>query len=260
MESRKLKKNHKIKSQILLIAIMILATVMTIVLSLAFQSTTETQITKLEEENQKALAAAESAIEVLLKEATRNQVSFSDPPLTRFGNEFTGQAQIDNSASRNFLTPSLKADESYTFYLAEYNLTTNTFSPSIPQDIRICFSSSQGLEITLLKNNSIKRYVVDANTQRIENRIMPLDGCPGNNQFSHSFIILSSDIGNDSRLMIIKNLFSSGRIYFEGSSSNLPTQGKRIVSTATTRSGVTKKITLFQSYPQIIGDFFYTRF
>ena len=53
--------------QILLITVMLLATVMTIVLSVSFKSATDTQITKLEEESQKALVAAESAIEVALK-------------------------------------------------------------------------------------------------------------------------------------------------------------------------------------------------
>ena len=55
------------RGQILLITVMLLATVMTIVLSVSFKSVTETQITKLEEESQKALAAAEAAIEVALK-------------------------------------------------------------------------------------------------------------------------------------------------------------------------------------------------
>ena len=62
------------KGQILLITVMLLATVMTIVLSVSFKSVTDTQVTKLEEESQKALAAAESAIEVALKTMQRPQL------------------------------------------------------------------------------------------------------------------------------------------------------------------------------------------
>ena len=50
------------RGQILLITVMVLATIMTVVLSVSFQSVTETQTTKLEEDSQNALAASGAAI------------------------------------------------------------------------------------------------------------------------------------------------------------------------------------------------------
>jgi hypothetical protein len=42
------------KGQVLLIVVMLLATALTVALTSTYQSVTETQLTKLEEENQKA--------------------------------------------------------------------------------------------------------------------------------------------------------------------------------------------------------------
>ena len=52
--------NKNEKGQVLLITIMLLAAAVTVVMTIAFNSTTETQITKLEEDSQKALSAAET--------------------------------------------------------------------------------------------------------------------------------------------------------------------------------------------------------
>ncbi|MEO0070141.1 MAG: hypothetical protein ABIK18_05040, partial [candidate division WOR-3 bacterium] len=75
------------KGQILLITVMVLATVITVVLSLSFKSTIETQTTKLEEEAQRALAAAEAGIEAALKQQGTVDISLL-PGLS----DFTGQA------------------------------------------------------------------------------------------------------------------------------------------------------------------------
>lgn len=244
------------KSQILLITVMILATVMTIVLSISFQSITETQITKLEEENQKALAAAESAIEALLNEKA-SQVYFGSGSLAGFS-EFSGGAKLETTLSKEFTTPFLKKNSAYTFYLAEYNKETNTFDQSINQNLEICFSSSQAIEITLIKTNSIKKYAVDA-TGKITNAYTPSNIC-SNPNYEKSYTIPASDISTDSKVLVIRNLFADGKIYFK-SQTNLPSQGKTISSTAINeKTQVSKKIILFQSYPQIPADFFYTSF
>ncbi|MCX7881577.1 MAG: hypothetical protein N2482_03680, partial [Patescibacteria group bacterium] len=171
------------KSQILLITVMILATVMTIILSVSFQSITETQITKLEEENQKTLAAAESAIETLLNEKS-SAVYLGSGSLANF-NEFTGGATLENIQSNEFTTPFLKKDTSYTFYLADYNKETNIFGSSFNQALEICFSSSQAIEATLIKTNAIKKYVADP-TGNITNASIPSNIC-SNNKYQRSF-------------------------------------------------------------------------
>ena len=99
------------KGQILLITVMLLATVMTIVLSISFKSVTETQVTKLEEESQKALSAAESAIDVALKE--NQNVTIGAGSLSSITG-FSGNATINSTASKTFTTPSIPKNGSYT--------------------------------------------------------------------------------------------------------------------------------------------------
>ncbi|GIW64474.1 MAG: hypothetical protein KatS3mg092_0407 [Patescibacteria group bacterium] len=248
-------RNTMRKSQVLLIAVMILATVMTVVLSISFQTITETQITKLEEDNKKALAAAESAIEALLNEKVSN-ISFGTGSLANFS-DFTGGATLETIQKQDFTTPVLKNGQSYTFYLANYNNENNSFGNSINAPLEICFSSSQAIELTLIKTNAIKKYIVDP-TNQINNAIIPSNIC-SNNKFAKSFTIPASDIFTNSQIVIVKNLFDDGKIYFR-STTNLPLQGITVSSQAIAKSGVSKKIILFQSYPQIPTEFFYTRF
>src|SRR5438046_2001534 len=93
------KKNQQ--GQVLLIVIMLLATAVTVVMSSAFKSTTETKITKLEEESQKSLAAAEAGIETALQTGTNVTDLSSLPNLSGF----TGSATISQTSTNSFTTP-----------------------------------------------------------------------------------------------------------------------------------------------------------
>ena len=252
---------RKKKAQILLVVIMILSTVMTVIMAVSFSSITDTKTTKLEQENKKALSAAEAAIEALLKDQT-NSVSFGSGSLSSFS-DITGQAVLDTTQSNNFEIPLVKKNEAYTFYLATYDKKSNTFSQSINTDLEVCFNSDQALEITLIKTNAIKKYVVDGEV-RIDNATTPSSPPSSiclNSGYNQSFTISSSDISTDSQLLIVKNLFADGKIYFKSTSGLLPQQGKTVVSSATTKkTGVSKKVVLFQTYPQIPAEFFYTGF
>lgn len=244
------------KSQILLITIIFVSIIMTVVFSISFQSITETQMTKLEEENKKALSAAESAIEALLNQKT-NQVFFGSGELSNFS-DFSGGAIVETNQSNEFTSPFLKKDSSYTFYIAPYDINNNSFGPSINSNLEICFSSSQALEITLIGENKIRKYAVDP-TRKINNATNPSNIC-SNNSYQRSFTITASDISTNSSLLVIKNLFADGKIFFK-SNVNLPPQGKTISSRAVNnKTKVSKRIIFFQSYPQIPADFFYTRF
>jgi hypothetical protein len=54
-------------------------------------------------------------------------------------------------------------------------------------------------------------------------------------------------------------MYNSSKLFFSAP-GNFPIQGKTVSSTATTTTGVSKKVTLFQSYPQIPAEFFTTSF
>src|SRR3989338_6632927 len=148
------------RGQILLITVMLLATVMTVVLSISFKSVTETQVTKLEEESQKALAAAESAIDVALKENSFNSsvTSFT----LRSGSlssitGFSGNATIQSTTSTTFTTPNIPKDGSYTFYLGNYDVSSKIINPvTDSNNLTLCFetgSTKPAIEVTLVKSD-----------------------------------------------------------------------------------------------------------
>src|SRR3989339_123269 len=252
------------QGQILLITVMLLATVMTIVLSISFKSVTETQVTKLEEESQKALAAAESAIEAALKANTSITLS-SISGLSGFD----GTATLTTSTDVKFTTPNIEANGSYTFYLGNYNVSSKTMSDLPAQDYTICFENGSpdepALEITLVKDSGVKKYVVDPNSpKKISNAPVNTPACnPDSTNYSYSIHIPSADVGADAKFLIIRVLYSPTRLFFTGGNNLLtptillPVQGRTITSQATSNTslGVSKKVVLFQSYPQIPGEF-----
>lgn len=255
----KMKLKKKYQAQVLLIVIMVLATVITVVLSVSFQTITDTKITKLEEENQKTLAAAEAAIEAALKE--NNTVILGQGSLSSFAG-FQGQATFETVVDNKFETSLIDKDNSYTFYLGDYDINSYQIGSSIAENIEICFqqkSTNPALEITLVKTSGVKKYLIDPSS-RINNASSPSNICNGNSSYNYSYTIPGTDIGNDSKLIVIRVLFQSSKLAFFRNSP-FPLQGKTISSSAVSqKSGVSKKITLFQTYPQIPPDFFYTSF
>lgn len=246
------------KGQILLITVMTLATVLTLILAVSFQSINETKISKLEEENQKALAAAEAAIEAALKENAN--VVIGQGSLAGITG-FTGQAEIENLQTNIFQTGKVEKDSQYTFYLTDY--TNNVLgTSSLAQDIEVCFADSSNdpaVEVTLIKTNEVKRFVYDKDTTRIANASLSSNNCLASNQFYRSFTLTSTDIGANSQLLIVRPLFSASKFLFKRQSP-FPLQGKTVRSQAVSQTGVSKKITLFQTLPQIPAEFFYTSF
>ncbi len=260
--------------QVLLIAVILLAVTLTVVLSITFSSRTDTQLTKLEEENQKALAAAEAGIEAALKAQTGQVVIGNTGTVPEGGTRILAQDDFEGAASvtetytkSSFIAPLLQKDEQYTFYMGEYDKDANTIGASTSQDLTICFgdanqSTKSALEITLVKgsmsNPTLTRYVVDAQS-RIDNSETGTNNCSANSAFQTSFTIPAASIGVDTKLILVRVLFNSAKVLFTRADT-LPSQGKFITSEATSNTGVSKKVELFQSYPQIPADFFVTGF
>lgn len=260
METITVNKKNIIKGQVLIIILMIMGTLTSIFLSLSFKSNIETQLTKLEEENQKAFAAAQAGIEEILK---RKQGSITIGGATGDilqGSDVQGSARIENLASNSFISPPLQKDEQYTFYLANYNELTNAFSTYWSGNLTICFNNT-ALEITQIKSdNTINRIAINPSSSIIINNAPQASSgntnCPNNN-FLNYYNLPSI---NNTKLLIIRLIGSqTSRIGIKGS-SNFPSQGSIIVSQVKTTAGATKVIQFFQSYPQIPTDFFVTSF
>jgi hypothetical protein len=250
------KRNKQTEGQVLLLSLMLIATVLTVFLSVSFKSTTETQITKLEEENQKALAAAEAGIEAALKTSgTVNIGSGLSADLAGF----SGNAQCSTLTSNTFISPRVTKDSQYTFYTSNYPYFNVYWSGSL----NIYFKTETDtpvLEITQIKNDdSIVHNLVDPGNQidgtgklTTNSHCSPLQG------ISFGYCLTSPLSISDTKLVIVRVLSASTKLGFSGSSA-FPVQGKTCTSTANSATS-TKKVILFQSYPQIPADFFVTSF
>ena len=253
-----------VRGQILLILVMIMAIAITIVLTITFTTRTDTQLTKLEEESQKALAAAEAGIENSLKTGVPVNVA----TLGTLGtNIATGSTTITATGSNTFTSPKIISGEAYTTYLGAYTAgSPATYANSVANDITICFgdtTTQPSLDISLLKDPTttpvVKRYLADPGANfGGGNKLSVTDSCDENDDFAYSIVISGGDVAINTRLLVIRTLFGSTKLLI--SQSGLPAQGKTVTSQATTKTGVTKKVQLFQSYPQIPAEFYFTSF
>jgi hypothetical protein len=248
------------KGQVLLIAVMLLATVITVVMTIAFNSTTETQVIKLEEDSQKALSAAEAGIDAVIKQSVSSSVQINS--LGQFNSQgITGNAQVTTISKPTFISPLLQKDEQYTFYLSDYP----TFANPQSGDLNLYFVSETGqcpgIEILVVTNTyAQERYAFNTCATQIINNAPTASNVPTE--------IDAIPFQWKTQLPVVNGIVIFVKVYggktklgfkFE-SGSPLPSQGKLIESEARTTSGVVKRIQLFQSFPQVPSNFFMTSF
>jgi len=263
------------RGQVLLVAIMLLATTLTIALAVSFKSTTDTQVAKLEEDSQRALAAAEAGIEAAIRQGNVNLNTLN------LGIGISGVATIDTTSSKtSFITPLLQKDEQYTLYLTPYDRVTDTFGAGAYDGgaMTIYFGQNNNcptLELTVMSKDGTyleKKLVKEASPvcdAGIQGNSTYSVSNPGasdtvNGQaFSYKATIPSVDL-TSGNLLFIRVLHSSSNIStpigIKVAQNALEIQGNTITSQATTATGVTKKVQLFQSGPQIPAEFFVTQF
>lgn len=267
-----MQKTRNQSGQVLLIAVMLMAVLMTVVFSASFVSRTDTQISKLEEENQKALAAAEAGIEAALKSGTIADLRTLDIP-----SGFTGSATISTASSTAFTTPLIKKDSQYSFYLSTPagsidNPDFGTLTSSYNNPLTLCSSSNSfAMSVAFLKSNgTFKRFAINPPPPSptiitgtdVKTGSSNVSDCPAGQTFTYKYQLTSTDVGANNLLLFVR-LVGNGagaKVGIMSGSGNLPLQGRTIVSEAKSSTGVTKKIQLFQSYPQIPSEFFVTSF
>jgi hypothetical protein len=121
----------------------------------------------------------------------------------------------------------------------------------------------------LIRDNTTEKIVIDPSSA-IKGSVTPTAQTSVLSDYSDTTFDyqyqLDQSVFAQTKLMLIRPLNSDSSIGlqttspFGACSVNLPIQGKTVTSTANTTSGVTRKIELFQSYPQIPADFFITSF
>ncbi len=275
-------KGESEKGQVLLIIVMLLATVITVVTTVSFKSTTDTQLTKLEQESQKTLAAAEAGIEKAVGTGLNNNTYlYSDNSVSL--NNLSGialdksQVTVSTQQGNEFSSPTIQNGQEYTFYLADYDTASGALSNPYNGNITLYYgseyTSSAGcsniaLELTMVMNNAgvytLKRYIADvsgkfgAAAQTDPNNlaqvgITTVDGV--------KYYCKTSQITPPANtvLLIARSLFDKTKVAMQGTVALKP-QGKIITSEAQSLSGIVKKVELFQSLPQIPAEFFVTSF
>jgi len=253
--------NKQQAGQVLLITIMLLATTLTVVITNTFKSITDTQITKLQEDSQKALAAAEAGIEKSLNEKSSGVIPniYIGPGELNDIQDVT--TTLSTITSNTYTTPLLTQDSQYTFYLADYPDLTSYWAG----DLTLYFASETNipaLELVLVKSDlTFVRYIIkDTSLSFISgsNFFLPESGTYKLENITFKRKYRLSGISN-SKLLIIRLLGASSKLGFEGS-SELKKQGETISSQARTTTNIVKKVELRQSYPQIPAEFFVTSF
>lgn len=278
-----MKKKQKQQGQILLIIILLSTVLLTVALSISQITTEETKIAKLEEDQKKAFAAAEAGIEARMQSTTNidNIVPLLGGGTTETTGIAAGGATLSVSYGLSFITPLITKDNQYTFYFAEYDSANNSFSNYFNAGINIYFGSQSSqncpnvpaLEMTYIAadddDNDIKRYFVDpclrmgAETLNTEylNPGTIIDKVKFYWKAAQSVNSTELSISNI-KIIIVRPLFKGTKLVIESANgaTYLKPQGKIITSYATTTTNVSKKIKLFQSYPQIPADLFVTSF
>lgn len=249
------------KGQVLLITIMLLAAAVTVVMTIAFNSTTETQITKLEQDSQKAMAAAEAALEAAIQQKSGTVALGSLPAFA--GSNITGQASVVETGGNEFVTPLLQRDEQYTFYLSDFTTLSNYWTGDLGIFLQSeTVTNCPALELTFIDSaNVVTKKIVDPCAPSVITGGNKVTTSPGGSVKGITFVYRTA-VGTlpiaNMKLMIVRVLSTATRLGFTGTS--MKAQGRVITSEAKTQTSATKKIELFQSYPQIPSDFFVTAF
>jgi len=272
-------KNTKNKrGQVLLIAVMLLATIVTVVMTIAFNATTETQVARLESDSQKALAAAQAGVDAVIQASKKNPADLSVDigGLNQFSTQnITGNAKVaDGVRNPYFVSPLLQKDEQYTFYLSDY-ASTPRFGNPWTGSMYIYLGSEAGsdvgcpsIEVTVVKREvdqslTLDRYTYNTCIPLISNATQLSSSPSPSTLDSVNFSYKTAEIPVTSGVVaFVKVLNFRTKLGFQNLdvSGALPLQGRTIESEARTSSGVVKKVQLFQSFPQIPSHFFMTSF
>lgn len=277
--------------QVLLVLVLLIALVITVLTALSYRLTSETQSTKSQEENVRALAAADSGIEKGINLVnspsgpTTGQFTYSDASIGLSSlpgiDPQRSRVIIADSIANQYVSTEVPQDDQYTFYVSNYP----TFATSYTGNLIFYYGSdgagscnartTPALEVSILygnNNDQIERFLFESCTTGLNiagsygaNKIAPNTTVRtlGGVNFSYNTTNrpINMSLYPNAKLVIARSMFAKSRVGFaSGSAVQLPSQGKMIRSEAVSRSGTSKIVTLQQSYPQIPADFFVTTF
>jgi hypothetical protein len=254
----------KQNGQVLLVVILVMVVSLTLGLSVASKSIVNFKNSVEEAESQKALHAAEAGIEKAIQSSAQGQVSGSFESGT-FATEIKDTKLP--SLLLNAGNP-VKEDEGIDVWLKDYpNFTSPTggevTSFTVYWGGADCESSA--LEIILLsgdKNSpAIKRYTYDPCASRRSSNNFSVPNSSSHTfdsttlSYSTALINIASGDGLVARIIPIYKDAVIGVI----ATPSLPSQGK-IFSSVGTSGNAQRRVNVFQGFPSIPGEFFYSIF
>lgn len=262
-------KNQFRRGQALLLLLMMMAVIVTITGTAAYRATTQTKAAKESEESKKAYQGAVGYLEQALQGITVTPI---------FGLNGTiipvkSVAQNENGSLTSGFTKKIAKDGVYTVYLYNYDVDTNTFTAPAPGTLSPLYYVNSGGECPVFElifvstANVVTRQITGQSSSSAPCNGYKITGIPtyspvsvgvymiDGQSFTHQISI--TNIPALSKLLFIRPYFTSATIGFV---STPAPQGRRVYSTARTREGAQKTLSVYQPNPQIPPELFLTSF
>ncbi|MBP9817961.1 pilus assembly PilX N-terminal domain-containing protein [Candidatus Shapirobacteria bacterium] len=240
--------------QVALIVLLVSAVVMTIGFSVSKKTVVDTKIDSDEEQLKQAFNAAESGIEYYLGTGSTKYTASDNS-----NSADLSVRNIGNGSTINFDQYSLSGSD-IQYWLVAHNVdgSINYGSYYMGSSLSFCMPTSFNgavkidyLYRTGASNYWIRRYGYNlgANTVNGFTDLSPLPA-QGNCQSNYREMALTTPLGgsNVPILLSIKPIGDGGRFYLLGSGSNFPIQGVNIASTGRVASGVSRQVSVVQTY------------
>ncbi len=263
---------YKQKGQILLIVVLIMVVSLTVGLSVISRSITNLKISTEEADSAKALSAAEAGIQRQLQSSTGLSSTFSNN--TSYTTDIAAVGGTSILLNGGNLVPQ---DEGVDLWLVPHNGNnpdyTKPWSPSGPSNLTIYWGNTSGncnnpnnvpaaLEIIVISgtqtSQTLTRYAYDpCITRANSNRFSSTSGSgtAGGKSFPYSATI-SVTSGLIARVIPI---YTNTYIGASSTTTAFYSQGSMISSIGTSGTSgniVTRKVNVFQSFPQLPAEYF----
>lgn len=255
------------KGQALLIVVLVMVVALTVGLSIASKTITNLRTSTEEANSQKALAAAEAGVEQAIKS---NQIGNNVASGTFIDTKASYQTSVTAVSGTSFLVDGgnpVVQDNGADLWLSTYSSDpTQIFSNPWLGTLTIAWGSSSNpcseaaLEVIIISGASkqsatSKRYAFDACAGRVSSNHFTQIGLNQTTILGKNFYYQTSPITVSSGFLgRIIPLYANSVIGISGNTA-LPSQGTVITSTGTAGS-TTRKVNVFQGYPEIPSEYF----
>lgn len=256
------------RGQALLIVVLVMVVALTVGLSIASKTITNLRTSTEEASSQKALAAAEAGVEQAIK---TNQIGSNVASGTFTDTNTSYQTSVNSVSGSSFLMNggnSVLQDNGADLWLSDYSsdstklFTTNLYSGNVT----IKWGSSgnpcsdAALEIIILsgpnKQSAVSsRYTYDACASRANSNNFKQVGINQSTLLGKTFFYQTDQITIQSGFLgRVVPLYYNTPVGVVGTAA-FPLQGTTITSTGTSGT-TTRKVNVFQGYPEIPSEFF----